>query len=158
MAYFRKVYVMASYNQADIAFGNSLRRHREARGMSQAEFALRSGIDPTYYGRIERGEHSATVEKCQKMATALGLDLEGLFSDDANEGICTRADVDLGAILQRYREGRKMSVAEFASLLGMEQRRYRKYERGKRSLTVSECHKICEVLSVRMADLCKRSI
>ena len=144
---------MMKNNQADVTFGNNLRKHREERGMSQNEFALRCNIDPTYYGRVERGEHSVTVEKCQRMASVLGLDLEGLFSYDNDEGTCSRMDTDIGAILRRHREGRRMSEAEFASMLGMEQRRYIKYERGKRSLTISECHAICKVLGIRMADL-----
>ncbi len=49
--------------------------------MTQEEFAHLCGISRAYYGRIERGEHSATIELCDKIATALGLHISALFED-----------------------------------------------------------------------------
>lgn len=40
-----------------------------------------AGISRAYYGRIERGEHSLTVEKCQMIATALGVRIADLFTE-----------------------------------------------------------------------------
>ena len=40
-----------------------------------------AGINRAYYGRIERGEHSLTVEKCQMIATALGVRIADLFTE-----------------------------------------------------------------------------
>ena len=46
------------WNNINIQFGNVLRKVREARGLSQEEFAELCDISRAYYGRIERGEHS----------------------------------------------------------------------------------------------------
>lgn len=67
------------WNNINLQFGNSLRRLREARNMTQEEFAAFCGISRAYYGRIERGEHSATLEICQKISEATGLSFSELF-------------------------------------------------------------------------------
>ena len=71
---------MYSYN-VNVALGNVLRKYREGRQMTQDEFAGICNISRAYYGRIERGEHSLTVEKCQLIATALGVRIADLFSE-----------------------------------------------------------------------------
>ena len=49
--------------------------------MTQEEFAEFCGISRAYYGRIERGEHSVTLELCQKVSEATGLSFVELFED-----------------------------------------------------------------------------
>lgn len=71
---------MAVYN-VNVALGNILRKYREGHGLAQDEFAEACGISRAYYGRIERGEHSLTVEKCQLIASALNIRLADLFSE-----------------------------------------------------------------------------
>lgn len=61
--------------------GNIIRKHRESKNMSQEEFANYCKISRAYYGRIERGEHSITVETCQKIANALEIPLYCLFEE-----------------------------------------------------------------------------
>ena len=68
------------YN-VNVAVGNVLRKYREGRNLTQEEFAENCGISRAYYGRIERGEHSLTIEKCQLIASALGVRLADLFSE-----------------------------------------------------------------------------
>lgn len=62
----------------NIAFGNNCRRHRENNGYNQYDFAFECGISETYYGRIERGEHSVTIELAQKIARNLGITISEL--------------------------------------------------------------------------------
>lgn len=69
---------MYAYN-VNVALGNVLRKYREGRGLAQEEFAELCGISRAYYGRIERGEHSITIEKCQLIASALNVRLADLF-------------------------------------------------------------------------------
>ena len=71
---------MYSYN-VNVALGNVLRKYREGRGLTQDDFSDLCGISRAYYGRIERGEHSLTVEKCQMIATALGVRIADLFTE-----------------------------------------------------------------------------
>ncbi len=69
------------WNNINIQFGNVLRRIRETRGMTQEAFALYCDISRAYYGRIERGEHSATLDVCRRISDALGISMSELFSD-----------------------------------------------------------------------------
>ena len=71
---------MYVYN-INVALGDVLRKYREGRGLPQEEFAALCGISRAYYGRIERGEHSLTVEKCHLIASALNIRLADLFAD-----------------------------------------------------------------------------
>lgn len=69
------------WNNINVQFGKILKCVREGRKMSQEEFAGMCGISRAYYGRIERGEHSATLEVCQKISEATGLSFSELFDD-----------------------------------------------------------------------------
>lgn len=69
------------YNNVNVQFGNILRKIRETRGMTQETFALYCGVSRAYYGRIERGEHSVTLDICQRIADSLGMPVSELFVD-----------------------------------------------------------------------------
>lgn len=61
-------------------FGPAVRRHRELLKLSQEELADRSGLDRTYISGVERGVRNPTVQVMQKLAEALGADLDVLFA------------------------------------------------------------------------------
>lgn len=69
------------WNNVNVQFGNVLRKIREGREMTQEEFSELCNISRAYYGRIERGEHSVTLELCQKISEATGLSLSKIFED-----------------------------------------------------------------------------
>ena len=56
-----------------IIFGESLRRLRVQADFSQEELAERAGIDRSYLGGIERGEHNLALINIIKIAKALNL-------------------------------------------------------------------------------------
>lgn len=60
--------------------GNIIRFYRETQGYTQNDFAEECQISRAYYGRIERGEHSITLETCEKIAKTLGISIEQLFN------------------------------------------------------------------------------
>ncbi len=66
-------------NQADY-FGAAVRRHRELLRLSQEELASRSGIDRTYISGVERGVRNPTLDVMQRIAKALGAELDVVFS------------------------------------------------------------------------------
>ena len=70
-----------AWNNINLQFGEILRKLREGRHMTQEEFAGLCGISRAYYGCIERGEHSATLELCQRISEATGLSFSELFAD-----------------------------------------------------------------------------
>ena len=68
-------------NDINFQFGNVLRKIREARHLSQEEFAGLCDISRAYYGRLERGEHSITLDLCYKISETTGLSMSELFFD-----------------------------------------------------------------------------
>lgn len=61
-------------------FGAAIRRHRELMRISQEELADRAGLDRTYVSGIERGRRNPTLSVLQRLADALGADLDVLFA------------------------------------------------------------------------------
>lgn len=61
-------------------FGAAVRRHRETLRLSQEELADRAGLDRSYIGRVERSEQNATLQNAQKIADAVGSDLDVIFA------------------------------------------------------------------------------
>lgn len=60
-------------------FGESIRKFRESRNFNQEDFAEQCGLSRAYYGRIERGEHSTTIETCERISEALQIHISELF-------------------------------------------------------------------------------
>lgn len=61
-------------------FGAAVRRHRELLRLSQEELAARAGIDRTYISGVERSVRNPTLEVMQRIARALGSDLDVIFA------------------------------------------------------------------------------
>lgn len=51
----------------------NVRRHRQALGLSQQDFALEIEMDRTYYGGVERGERNVSIDNIERIATGLGI-------------------------------------------------------------------------------------
>jgi transcriptional regulator with XRE-family HTH domain len=58
-----------------LSFGEAVRKARAQNGVSQEELALRSGIDRSYLGAIERGEQNAGLLHLVRIAQALQVPL-----------------------------------------------------------------------------------
>ncbi|GAB6139737.1 hypothetical protein JCM14076_04660 [Methylosoma difficile] len=56
-----------------VLFGSGLRNLRISIGLSQEELAERAGIDRSYLGGIERGEHNLALINMIKIAKALNV-------------------------------------------------------------------------------------
>jgi len=63
------------------AFGAALRKHRQARGLSQEALAEKASIHHTHVGLIERGERNASLDVAHRVARALGLTLSALIAE-----------------------------------------------------------------------------
>lgn len=61
--------------------GLNIRTFREKQGYKQNDFAEECQISRAYYGRIERGEHSITIETCEKICKTLGIQIKELFNN-----------------------------------------------------------------------------
>lgn len=60
--------------------GLNLLKLRRERGLSQEELADRANIHQTYLSGVERGKRNPTVTVLQRIAEALGADIEDLVS------------------------------------------------------------------------------
>jgi len=60
-------------------FGEKIRSVRTAKGISQDKLAVKSQIDRSYIGRIDRGEVNITIDKLYLLAAALECDPEDLL-------------------------------------------------------------------------------
>ncbi|MCH8331862.1 MAG: helix-turn-helix transcriptional regulator [Bacteroidetes bacterium] len=61
-------------------FGRRVKAIRQQKGIaSQMALALKSGLDRTYIGGIERGERNVALKNIEKIAKALGVSLDELF-------------------------------------------------------------------------------
>jgi transcriptional regulator with XRE-family HTH domain len=60
-------------------FGETIRSVRTAKGISQDKLAVKSKIDRSYIGRIDRGEVNITIDKLYILAAALECEPEELL-------------------------------------------------------------------------------
>jgi len=62
-----------------ISIGTKIRETRKSKSISQEQLALRTAIDRSYLGRIERGEVNITVEKLYQISHTLDIDPKNLL-------------------------------------------------------------------------------
>lgn len=75
-------------NSYNYKLGRNIARIRnEETGYTQAEMESYSGISRAYYGRIELGLHSPTIEILVKIAKALNVPVSYLFKDENDNDI-----------------------------------------------------------------------
>lgn len=60
--------------------GSLIRQLRQAKGLSQEEFAALCKLHRTYMGALERGEKNMTVLTAEKIVRELDLSLPDFFS------------------------------------------------------------------------------
>lgn len=70
----------ASTSPALAAFGHAVRSTRLEQGISQEALADLAGLDRSYMGGIERGEHNVALINIQKVAAALDVRIAELMT------------------------------------------------------------------------------
>jgi transcriptional regulator with XRE-family HTH domain len=61
------------------AVGKKIRGLREGQKISQEKFALKAGMERTYYAGIERGYRNVAAKNLVKIAAHLGVEVGELF-------------------------------------------------------------------------------
>jgi transcriptional regulator with XRE-family HTH domain len=56
-----------------IALGQAIKEQRLTKGLSQESLALEVGLDRSYMGGIERGEHNVALVNIHKIANSLDI-------------------------------------------------------------------------------------
>lgn len=59
--------------------GNRIRELRLKTGLSQEKFALKIGMDRTYFASVETGKRNIAIVNLEKIANGLELSLSELF-------------------------------------------------------------------------------
>lgn len=63
-----------------VDFGNRIRELRVKTGLSQEKFALKIGMDRTYYASVESGRRNISLINIEKIANGLEISLSELFT------------------------------------------------------------------------------
>ena len=66
--------------------GERVRRHRQARGYSQHSLAQQCGMNRSYIGSLERGEHNVSLANLARIAAGLDVPLTELLGEAASQG------------------------------------------------------------------------
>jgi transcriptional regulator with XRE-family HTH domain len=59
--------------------GNRIRELRMVKGLSQEKFALKIGMDRTYFSSVEAGKRNISIVNLEKIANGLDITLSELF-------------------------------------------------------------------------------
>jgi transcriptional regulator with XRE-family HTH domain len=62
-----------------ISLGQAIKALRQDKGLSQEALALEVGLDRSYMGGIERGEHNVAIVNIHKIANSLDIQAWELF-------------------------------------------------------------------------------
>lgn len=73
---------MESKKEILIKFGESVRKLRKEKRLSQEQLAFKAGLHRTYIGMIERAEKNITLVNIEKIALALNVNIQKFFSSD----------------------------------------------------------------------------
>ena len=68
-------------NRITSDLGNRIKDLRLKTGLSQEKFALKIGMDRTYYSSVENGKRNIAIINLKKIADGLGVSLSELFKD-----------------------------------------------------------------------------
>lgn len=68
-----------------MTLGRNLRAYRQARGLSQEQFADLIGYHRTYVGGLERGERNLTLKAVERIADRLTTDALSLLRNPQDE-------------------------------------------------------------------------
>lgn len=61
--------------------GLRLKKLRTKEGLSQERFAMKVGLDRSYYASVEKGRRNISIKNIKKIADALGMTLSELFDE-----------------------------------------------------------------------------
>ena len=71
--------------------GERIRLARVARNLTQEDVAHASGMNLSYYGKLERGQNNPTLDTLVRVAEVIGASLPELVSDLATSQLPARS-------------------------------------------------------------------
>lgn|GEM_PF-4500649 len=134
-AFFKQFFVYNIYVKESL--GIFIAQCRKARGLSQAELAEKVFMSPQAISSIEKNSSSLSLDTAKRIAEALGIGLNDLYSREMPKKAKTPAkDLDekqIAGNLQNAREKSGMSRMDVANAMGISERTVRNYENGQRT-------------------------
>jgi transcriptional regulator with XRE-family HTH domain len=101
-------------------FKDRLRQTRESRGLSQAELASKTGMQPAAISHFETGQRSPSFENLRKLADALSISVDYLLGrideEQHGQGLAAAPRAQ-----QLFRHAEKLSEEGFSQLETMAQ-------------------------------------
>jgi len=76
----RKAPTIPGSSPAHAAFGDAIRAIRKEQGISQEAFALKCGLDRSYFGAVERGERNVSLTNIIRIAETLQVPAATIFA------------------------------------------------------------------------------
>lgn len=86
-----------------VAVGERIRLIRKSQGLSQEKMAEKTGLSPSYFGFVERGQKQVTLVTLKSIADALGVDIAVLFEGCTFEGKKSTAEAEMAALTKAAR-------------------------------------------------------
>lgn len=72
---------MSVSNELLIKYGIVLKKYRNNLGVSQEKFALKIGMDRTYYSSVERGQRNISLNNIIRISNGLGIETWKIFKE-----------------------------------------------------------------------------
>ncbi|MHB1420174.1 MAG: helix-turn-helix transcriptional regulator [Bacillota bacterium] len=128
--------------------GERIRELREERGNSLAEFAGQAGISISYLSEIERGAKKPSLKTIEKIADALHVSKSQLvvLKEESKS-------ISLGDKMRMIREERRMTLTQFADMVGISVSYVSEIERGNVYPSVHTLRTIADKLGVPLKTL-----
>lgn len=110
-------------------FGNRLRSAREGKGLSQAEFAEKAGLQPSAISHFETGRRAPSFENLRALADALSVTIDYLTGRQENPAAVGPAAERLFRHFSKLSDSEQETVESFAKMLAEKRQRERKREK-----------------------------
>ena len=62
-----------------VELGGRIKKYRNKTNLSQENFALKIGMDRTYFASVENGKHNITINNLEKICQGLDVSLSTLL-------------------------------------------------------------------------------
>ena len=92
-----------------VSIGRRIRARRNSKKYSQQELADILGISLQYYGNLERGERTLSLQMAMKISSVLGITLDALVYDISKENN-SEIDEELSSLLNVCNDSEKKKL------------------------------------------------
>lgn len=106
--------------------GGRIRYYRLKQGLLQEEVADRSGIDISTIKRYESNQYEQTLNICNRIAYAIGIDPELVY-----DNYLKFISHDFGLAIKMFRNNNKLTQTKLCSMLCVNRKTITRWEKGR---------------------------